>query len=212
MNIKVENLSKTINGVKILDNINLEFNSGEITGLKGINGSGKTMLMRTICGLIRPNSGKVTIDGKVLKKDMDFPESIGILIDSPTFLDNYSAFDNLKFLASIKNKISNEEILELLQEVNLSDAGNKKFKYFSLGMKQRLGIAGAVLEHPNIILIDEPTNALDAKGVEIVKRILKREKERGALIILTCHDYSVLKELSDKIYFIEEGRITENEN
>lgn len=212
MNIKVENLSKTINGVKILDNINLEFNSGEITGLKGINGSGKTMLMRTICGLIRPNSGKVIIDGKVLKKDMDFPESIGILIDSPTFLENYSAFDNLKFLASIKNKISDEEILELLQEVNLSDAGNKKFKYFSLGMKQRLGIAGAVLEHPSIILIDEPTNALDAKGVEIVKRILKREKERGALIILTCHDYSVLKELSDKIYFIEEGRITENEN
>ncbi len=212
MNIKVENVSKTINGVKILDNINLEFNSGEITGLKGINGSGKTMLMRTICGLIRPNSGKVIIDGKVLKKDMDFPESIGILIDSPTFLENYSAFDNLKFLASIKNKISDEEILELLQEVNLSDAGNKKFKYFSLGMKQRLGIAGAVLEHPNIILIDEPTNALDAKGVEIVKRILKREKERGALIILTCHDYSVLKELSDKIYFIEEGRITENEN
>ncbi len=212
MNIKVENVSKTINGVKILDNINLEFNSGEITGLKGINGSGKTMLMRTICGLIRPNLGKVIIDGKVLKKDMDFPESIGILIDSPTFLENYSAFDNLKFLASIKNKISDEEILELLQEVNLSDAGNKKFKYFSLGMKQRLGIAGAVLEHPNIILIDEPTNALDAKGVEIVKRILKREKERGALIILTCHDYSVLKELSDKIYFIEEGRITENEN
>ncbi len=212
MNIKVENVSKTINGVKILDNINLEFNSGEITGLKGINGSGKTMLMRTICGLIRPNLGKVIIDGKVLKKDMDFPESIGILIDSPSFLDNYSAFDNLKFLASIKNKISDEEILELLQEVNLSDPGNKKFKYFSLGMKQRLGIAGAVLEHPNIILIDEPTNALDAKGVEIVKRILKREKERGALIILTCHDYSVLKELSDKIYFIEEGRITENEN
>ncbi len=212
MNIKVENVSKTINGVKILDNINLEFNSGEITGLKGINGSGKTMLMRTICGLIRPNLGKVIIDGKVLKKDMDFPESIGILIDSPTFLENYSAFDNLKFLASIKNKISDEEILELLQEVNLSDAGNKKFKYFSLGMKQRLGIAGAVLEHPSIILIDEPTNALDAKGVEIVKRILKREKERGALIILTCHDYSVLKELSDKIYFIEEGRITENEN
>ncbi len=212
MNIKVENVSKTINGVKILDNINLEFNSGEITGLKGINGSGKTMLMRTICGLIRPNSGKVIIDGKVLKKDMDFPESIGILIDSPTFLDNYSAFDNLKFLASIKNKISDEEILVLLQEVNLIDARNKKFKYFSLGMKQRLGIAGAVLEHPSIILIDEPTNALDAKGVEIVKRILKREKERGALIILTCHDYSVLKELSEKIYFIEEGRITENEN
>ncbi len=211
MNIKVENISKTIRGVKVLDDISLEFNSGEITGLKGINGSGKTMLMRTICGLIRPTTGKVTIDGKVLKKDMDFPESIGILIDSPTFLENYSAFDNLKYLASIKNKISDEEIKELLEEVNLTEAMHKKFKFYSLGMKQRLGIAGAVLGHPDVILIDEPTNALDAKGIEIVKKILKREKERGALIILTCHDYSILKELSDKIYFIEEGRIVGHE-
>lgn len=211
MNIKVENISKTIRGVKVLDDISLEFNSGEITGLKGINGSGKTMLMRTICGLIRPTSGKVTIDGKVLKKDMDFPESIGILIDSPTFLENYSAFDNLKYLASIKNKVSDEEIKELLEEVNLTEAMHKKFKFYSLGMKQRLGIAGAVLGHPDVILIDEPTNALDAKGIEIVKKILRQEKEREALIILTCHDYSILKELSDKIYFIEEGRIVGHE-
>lgn len=211
MNIKVEHISKTIRGVKVLDDISLEFNSGEITGLKGINGSGKTMLMRTICGLIRPTSGKVTIDGKVLKKDMDFPESIGILIDSPTFLENYSAFDNLKYLASIKNKVSDAEIKELLDEVNLTEAMHKKFKFYSLGMKQRLGIAGAVLGHPDVILIDEPTNALDAKGIEIVKKILRQEKERGALIILTCHDYSILKELSDKIYFIEEGRIVGHE-
>lgn len=211
MNIKVENISKTIRGVKVLDDISLEFNSGEITGLKGINGSGKTMLMRTICGLIRTTSGKVTIDGKVLKKDMDFPESIGILIDSPTFLENYSAFDNLKYLASIKNKVSDEEIKELLEEVNLTEAMHKKFKFYSLGMKQRLGIAGAVLGHPDVILIDEPTNALDAKGIEIVKKILRQEKEHGALIILTCHDYSILKELSDKIYFIEEGRIVGHE-
>lgn len=211
MKIQVENISKTIRGIKVLDNITLEFNSGEITGLKGINGSGKTMLMRTICGLIRPTTGKVIINGKELKKDMDFPESIGILIDSPTFLENYSAFDNLKYLASIKGKVTDEEIYALLDEVNLTEAMHKKFKFYSLGMKQRLGIAGAVLEHPDVILIDEPTNALDAKGVETVKRILKREKERGALIILTCHDYTILKELSDKIYFIEEGRITHHE-
>ncbi len=211
MKIQVENISKTIRGIKVLDNITLEFNSGEITGLKGINGSGKTMLMRTICGLIRPTTGKVIINGKELKKDMDFPESIGILIDSPTFLENYSAFDNLKYLTSIKGKVTDEEIYALLDEVNLTEAMHKKFKFYSLGMKQRLGIAGAVLEHPDVILIDEPTNALDAKGVETVKRILKREKERGALIILTCHDYSILKELSDKIYFIEEGRITHHE-
>lgn len=138
---------------------------------------------------------------------MDFPESIGVLIDSPAFLDGYSAYDNLRYMASVKNKVSGEEIKDLLKKVELADAGKKKYKYFSLGMKQRLGIAAAIMEHPDIILIDEPTNALDSKGVEMVKCILQQEKERGALIVLTCHDYSVLKELSDSIYFIEEGRV-----
>lgn len=142
-----------------------------------------------------------------LKKEMDFPESIGVLIDSPAFLDGYSAYDNLRYMASVKNKVSGEEIKDLLKKVELADAGKKKYKYFSLGMKQRLGIAAAIMEHPDIILIDEPTNALDSKGVEMVKCILQQEKERGALIVLTCHDYSVLKELSDSIYFIEEGRV-----
>lgn len=211
MKIKVEDVTKIIRKVTVLDHVSLEFRSGEITGLKGINGSGKTMLLRIICGLIRPTEGNVYIDDKVLKADIDFPESIGILIDSPAFLDNYTPFDNLKYLASVKNKVSEEEIKALLDEVDLTEAINKKYKHFSLGMKQRLGIAAAVMEHPDIILIDEPTNALDSHGVEMVKRILKREKERGALIVLTCHDYSILKELSDSIYFIEEGRITDHE-
>ena len=211
MNIRVDDVTKIIRKVKVLDHVSLEFRSGEITGLKGINGSGKTMLLRIICGLIRPTEGKVLIDDRVLKEDMDFPESIGILIDSPAFLDNYTPFDNLKYMASVKNKASEEEIKALLEEVDLTDAINKKYKHFSLGMKQRLGIAAAVMEHPDIILIDEPTNALDSHGVEMVKRILKREKDRGALIVLTCHDYSILKELSDSIYFIEEGRITNHE-
>lgn len=176
MKIVVENVTKVIRGVKVLDNISLEFHSGEITGLKGINGSGKTMLLRTICGLIRPTSGCVKINNFVLKKDMDFPESIGILIDSPTFLENYSAYDNLKYLASIKNTVSDHEIRSLLREVDLLEAMHKKYRYFSLGMKQRLGIAAAVIEHPDIILIDEPTNALDNKGVEMVKHILMGEK------------------------------------
>lgn len=191
--------------------MSLEFESGEITGLKGINGSGKTMIMRIISGLIRPTEGKVFINGRELKKEMDFPESIGVLIDSPAFLDGYSAYDNLRYMASVKNKVSGEEIKDLLKKVELADAGKKKYKYFSLGMKQRLGIAAAIMEHPDIILIDEPTNALDSKGVEMVKCILQQEKERGALIVLTCHDYSVLKELSDSIYFIEEGRVVDYE-
>ena len=207
MKIKIENVTKIIRRIKVLDNVSLEFESGQITGLKGINGSGKTMLMRIISGLIRPSKGTVSIDSEVLKKDIDFPDSIGILIDSPTFLDNYSAFDNLKFLASVRNRTTDEEISTLLSEVDLAEAGNKKYKYYSLGMKQRLGIAAAVMEKPDIILIDEPTNALDSRGVEMVKKILQREKARGSLIILTCHDYSILKELSDRIYFIEEGKI-----
>lgn len=207
MNIKVDNVTKIIKKVKVLDHVSLEFESGEITGLKGINGSGKTMIMRIISGLIRPTEGKVFINGRELKKEMDFPESIGVLIDSPAFLDGYSAYDNLRYMASVKNKVSGEEIKDLLKKVELADAGKKKYKYFSLGMKQRLGIAAAIMEHPDIILIDEPTNALDSKGVEMVKCILQQEKERGALIVLTCHDYSGLKELSDSIYFIEEGRV-----
>lgn len=207
MNIKVDNVTKIIKKVKVLDHVSLEFESGEITGLKGINGSGKTMIMRIISGLIRPTEGKVFINGRELKKEMDFPESIGVLIDSPAFLDGYSAYDNLRYMASVKNKVSGEEIKDLLKKVELADAGKKKYKYFSLGMKQRLGIAAAIMEHPDIILIDEPTNTLDSKGVEMVKCILQQEKERGALIVLTCHDYSVLKELSDSIYFIEEGRV-----
>lgn len=207
MNIKVDNVTKIIKKVKVLDHVSLDFESGEITGLKGINGSGKTMIMRIISGLIRPTEGKVFINGRELKKEMDFPESIGVLIDSPAFLDGYSAYDNLRYMASVKNKVSGEEIKDLLKKVELADAGKKKYKYFSLGMKQRLGIAAAIMEHPDIILIDEPTNALDSKGVEMVKCILQQEKERGALIVLTCHDHSVLKELSDSIYFIEEGRV-----
>lgn len=211
MNIKVDNVTKIIKKVKVLDHVSLEFESGEITGLKGINGSGKTMIMRIISGLIRPTEGKVFINGRELKKEMDFPESIGVLIDSPAFLDGYSAYDNLRYMASVKNKVSGEEIKDLLKKVELADAGKKKYKYFSLGMKQRLGIAAAIMEHPDIILIDEPTNALDSKGVKMVKCILQQEKERGALIILTCHDYSVLKELSDSIYFIEEGKVVDYE-
>jgi ABC-2 type transport system ATP-binding protein len=211
MKIILDNVTKIIKNNTVIDNVSFTFSSEAITGLKGINGSGKTMLLRLISGLIKPTTGKIFIDDKQLWKDISFPPSIGILIENPAFLDSYSAFGNLKLLAEVNSKIGDKDIKDILSEVALDPYSKKKFKYFSLGMKQRLGIAAAVMEHPDIILLDEPTNALDSDGIDILKNILLKEKKRGALIILTCHDYSILRELSDGIVFIKEGKITDYE-
>lgn len=206
--IEIKNVTKIIKHNTVIDNVSLTVNSGKITGLKGVNGSGKTMLMRLISGLILPTSGEIIIDGETLGKDITFPRSIGTLIENPAFLDNYSGFQNLKLLASIQGKISDEEIREAIIAVELNPDDKKKFRKYSLGMKQRLGIAAAVMEHPDIIILDEPTNALDSDGVQMVKRILQKEKERGALILISCHDLDILKELSDVIYLMNVGRLS----
>lgn len=206
--IEIKNVTKIIKHNTVIDNVSLTVNSGKITGLKGVNGSGKTMLMRLVSGLILPTSGEIIIDGETLGKDITFPRSIGTLIENPAFLDNYSGFQNLKLLTSIQGKISDEEIREAIIAVELNPDDKKKFRKYSLGMKQRLGIAAAVMEHPDIIILDEPTNALDSDGVQMVKRILQKEKERGALILISCHDLDVLKELSDVIYLMNVGRLS----
>lgn len=211
--IEVKNLCKTINKNMVLDNINLHMVSGQVYGFQGINGSGKTMLMRALIGLIHPTSGTTLIDQKELGKDMDFPKSIGFLLENPTFLDMYSGPDNLRLLAGVDNNISadmiNKEIDSLIEEVGLKSARNKKYKKYSLGMKQRLGIAAAVLGNPDIVVLDEPTNALDDDGKDMVKRIVKMQKERGALVIISCHEMQTLEELSDEIVRLKEGRICE---
>lgn len=211
--IEVKNLCKTINKNIVLDNINLHMVSGQVYGFQGINGSGKTMFMRALIGLIHPTSGKILIDQKELGKDMDFPKSIGFLLENPTFLDMYSGPDNLRLIAGVDNNISadmiNKEIDSLIEEVGLKSAGNKKYKKYSLGMKQRLGIAAAVLGNPDIVVLDEPTNALDDDGKDMVKRIVKMQKERGALVIISCHEMQTLEELSDEIIRLREGRICE---
>ena len=208
--IKIKNATKSIKGHTVLDNITLTLESPNVIGFKGINGSGKTMLMRLICGLISPTSGNIFIDGKLLGKEISFPQSLGLLLENPAFIDDYSAFDNLKLLASIKGKVTDEKILESINRVGLSSADKKKYKKYSLGMKQRLGIAAAIMETPDIIILDEPTNSLDDSGVELVKEIVTEEKNRGALIIVSCHDKSVLEFLSDEIYTITNGRITDH--
>lgn len=209
--LKIQNVTKTIKKKTVLENITLTADSGSIIGFKGINGSGKTMLMRIISGLIRPASGEVYINDKLLHKDISFPPSIGVLIENPAFIDGYSGRENLRLLAGIKGIATNQDIEDVLSLVELTDAADKKYRKYSLGMKQRLGIAGAVMEKPDIVILDEPTNSLDSDGVEIVKKLVRREKERGALVILACHEYEILKELSDEIYLIENGRITDHQ-
>ncbi len=210
--IKIENLVKTIKGNKVIDNITLTMTSPKIVGFKGINGSGKTMLMRLICGLIKPTDGKIAINGKVLHKDISFPESIGILIENPAFLDGYSGFENLKMLASIKNIVKDYQIKDIIRAVGLNPDDKKHYKKYSLGMKQRLGIACALMESPDIIVLDEPTNALDSDGITMVKELIVQKREEGALVIISCHDIDILKELSEEIYVLEEGRLTDHFN
>ena len=191
----------------VIDNVSLNLESGKIWGFKGINGSGKTMLMRLIAGLIKPDKGRIIIDGKVLWRDISFPESVGILIESPTFLDGLTGFKNLKTLASIKNIITDNDIRKSLSDVGLDPDLSKKYKAYSLGMKQRLGIAAAIMERPEVILLDEPTNALDGEGIELVKALIERERNRGALVVVSCHDESIISELSDEIVYLSEGKI-----
>lgn len=205
--IELKEVVKDIKGKRIIDHVTLHLESGKITGLKGVNGSGKTMLMRLISGLITPTSGSITINGKQLGKDITFPESVGILIENPAFLDTYSGFDNLKMLASIQNRIGEEQIRAILAKVGLDPQDKKKYRKYSLGMKQRLGIAAAVMENPDIIILDEPTNALDSDGVEMLKEILHEHRERGALLLISCHDLATLKELSDEMYLMESGAL-----
>ena len=207
MYIKITDVNKTIKKAPILRDINLEFTGGKVYGLRGKNGSGKTMLMRAICGLITPDSGIIDINGKILGKDISFPESIGVLIENPAFIGNYTGFKNLKVLASIQNRIGDEQIRKALEDIGLDPDDKRTYRKYSLGMKQKLGIAAAVMENPDIIILDEPINALDDVSVEKVHDILEEQKKRGAVIIISCHDKEELDQLSDEIIEISDGRI-----
>lgn len=204
---KIENVSKIIRGNSVIEHISMELASGKVFGFRGINGSGKTMLMRLIAGLIYPTKGQITVDNKILGRDINFQENMGLLIENPAFLDNYSGFANLKLLSSIQDKIDDKQIRRTLERVELEPDSKKKYKKYSLGMKQKLGIAAAVLEKPELLILDEPANALDEEGVERLKKIVQEEKERGALIILSCHDAYLLEEMSDVIYLLQDGKL-----
>lgn len=207
MIIRTKNATKYIRGALILDEVNVEFESGKIYGLQGPNGSGKTMLMRLVGGLIRPTSGEVYIDENKLGQSIDFPTSMGLLIENPAFLPNYTGLKNLELLAGIKGNVSLEQLRQTIRDVGLNPDDKRKYRKYSLGMKQRLGIAAAIMEKPDLILMDEPTNALDDTGVEQICQLLRRERDRGALILMACHDAAILEQMSDEIYTIYEGKV-----
>ena len=212
MNIEISNYTKVIKKATILENVNLSMHSGNIYGLRGVNGSGKTMLLRAVCGLIYPTMGKVMIDDEVLGRDISFPRSVGTLIENPAFLPNYTGFKNLQLIASLKMVATDEMIEEALSDVGLNPKDERTFRKYSLGMKQKLGIAAAIMEQPDLILLDEPFNALDDESIERVKKLIFREKERGALIILACHDLTAIRSLSDQIIYISDGKIIKIED
>ena len=209
--IEIRDLEKNIKGKNILNNINLNFEKGKIYGIKGHNGCGKTMLLRAICGLITPDSGSVAIDGKYIKKDIDFPESMGVLIENPEFWKNMTGHQVLKTLAGIKNEIGDNEIDDALKRVGLYGVQDNVGKY-SLGMRQRLAIAQAVMEKPDVILLDEPTNALDRDGINRFITIIHEERMRGAVVIVVSHSMEYLDVICDKIITMENGRISAMED
>lgn len=209
--IKLENVSKNIRGRMVLNHINFSFEYGKVYGLKGINGSGKTMLMRLIAGLIFSSEGKVLVDGKELGHDMSFPENMGLLLENPSFLDRYTGLENLKLLAELSGSVDNEKLRQTLVRVGLNPDDKRKYRKYSLGMKQRLGIAAAIMDQPSILILDEPINALDADGVELFSKIIDEEKQRGTLILISCHEEVKLREYADIIVFMEDGKIVDTE-
>ena len=207
MLIEIKDVTKTIKKALILDRVSLEFKGGLIYGLQGPNGSGKTMLMRLVAGLILPTKGEVLIDGKRLGRDIDFPPSLGLLIENPAFLPGYTGKRNLELLAELQNRVGEEEICQAIRDAGLDPEDKRKYRKYSLGMKQRLGIAAAIMEKLDILLLDEPTNALDEGGVEEICGLIRRERDRGALVIVACHDRDLLEGLADEIYTVAEGRV-----
>ena len=207
MKLNLEHVNKTIKKALVLDDVTMTLEGGHIYGLKGPNGSGKTMLMRVMAGLIRPTSGRVCVDGRQLGRDMDFPPSVGLLLEYPSFLPNHTGLKNLELLAGIQHRVTSVNIRQTLQDVGLNPDDPRTFRKYSLGMKQRLGIAAAIMEQPDLILVDEPTNALDDNGIQQICTLLRRERDRGALLILSCHDASILEDLSDEIFHIYDGKV-----
>lgn len=203
----IENATKKFGTQTVLNNVSLTLEDGKIYGFVGQNGCGKTVLFKSICGFIYLDRGTITVDGKVIGKDIDIIKDAGIIIESPGFLPNYSAFKNLKFLTMIKDNIGDEQIKSTLISVGLDPESKKVVGKFSLGMRQRLGIAQAIMENPHILILDEPMNGLDKRGVEDIRKILMDLKKKGKLILLASHNPLDIDILCDCVYELDAGTI-----
>lgn len=206
--IEITNLCKSFKETKVLNDITIKIKKGNIIGIIGRNGSGKTVLFKCICGLVSPTKGTVKINNKILGKDMDIPDNIGVIIETPGFLPNYNGFKNLKFLAMIKNQISNEHIKDTIKLVGLNPDSKKHVGKYSLGMRQRLGIAQAIMENPDILILDEPMNGLDNDGVKDMRKLFLSLKEQGKTILLASHNKEDIEVLCDEVYMMDKGILT----
>ncbi len=208
--VSVSDLSLTLGGNDILKDINITFAKGCIHGLVGRNGSGKTMLMKCICGFVKPTAGTIMIDGRVLGKDMDFPDDLGIIIETPGFISYYNGYKNLELLAGINKKISGEDIRKSMENVGLDPDLKRHVSKYSLGMRQRLGLAQAIMEDPGLLVLDEPFNGLDLDGVNDFRAYLLNLKKQGKTIIISSHNMDDIKLLCDDYHRMEKGRLIES--
>lgn len=206
MTIEVKNLSKKFKKNIVLENVNMKLENGNIYGLNGRNGTGKSVFLKILCGLYKPTTGEILFNGKSYNKNSLHIPNIRALIEKPSFFPELTGYENLLLLAKIQNKIGNRKIEDSLRKVNLYSEKDKKYSEYSLGMKQKLGIAQVLMENPDIIILDEPFNGIEEKSVEKISDILKEEKKQGKLIIISTHIKEDLNNLSDKIYYFDNGQ------
>ena len=203
--IEVQNVVKRFRDQVVLKTVSISFEKGQIHGIVGRNGSGKTVLFKCICGLMHPEEGVIFVNGKRVGRDVDMPEDIGAIIEAPGFLPNYSGYKNLRFLANIRRKIGKEEILNVLKTVGLDPESRKHVGKYSLGMRQRLGIAQAIMEDPEILILDEPMNGLDNAGVQDIRALLLELKAQGKTILLASHNHEDIAALCDTVHEMDGG-------
>jgi ABC-2 type transport system ATP-binding protein len=206
--IKVENVSKKFGRETVLKNVSFSVEKGEIAGIIGRNGSGKTVLFKMICGFYSIDEGKIEVDGKRLDKDIEVPEDIGSIIETSGFLSGYSGYRNLKFLADIRGIIGRKEICEAIERVGLDPKSKKKVGKYSLGMRQRLGLAQTFMENQKILILDEPMNGLDNKGVEDMRKLFLELKDAGRTILVASHNREDIDVLCDRVYEMDHGNLT----